>query len=67
MSRVSSLVYSGVRVLTHNSIPANLRFIQGDIETTWQGLEPESWDLIHMRAMNGSIANWPKVYSEVYR
>ncbi|KXX80446.1 Trans-aconitate 2-methyltransferase [Madurella mycetomatis] len=48
-------------------IPMNIRFLQQDIEVTWQDLEPNSWDLIHMRTLNGSIANWPKVYAEVYR
>lgn len=53
--------------LTSPSIPMNIRFLQQDIEVTWQDLEPNSWDLIHMRTLNGSIANWPKVYAEVYR
>ncbi|KAL2023656.1 hypothetical protein VTK56DRAFT_1813 [Thermocarpiscus australiensis] len=48
-------------------IPANLRFMQMDIEMTWQDLEPASWDLIHIRTLNGSIANWPKVYAEAFR
>lgn len=26
-----------------------------------------SWDLVHMRMLNGSIANWPRLYSEIYR
>ncbi|KAH6650926.1 S-adenosyl-L-methionine-dependent methyltransferase [Chaetomium tenue] len=48
-------------------IPANMRFLQKDIEDRWQDLEPGSWDLIHMRALNGSISNWPRVYAEIYR
>ena len=36
-------------VLIHPSIPANVRFLQKDIEDRWQELEPSSWDLIHMR------------------
>lgn len=41
--------------------------MQKDIETTWQGLDPGSWDLVHTRTLNGSIANWPKVYAEAFR
>jgi SAM-dependent methyltransferase len=48
-------------------IPANMRFLQKDIEDRWQDLEPGSWDLIHMRALYGSISNWPRVYAEIYR
>jgi hypothetical protein len=54
-------------VLTCPSIPANMRFLQKDIEDRWQDLEPGSWDLIHMRALYGSISNWPRVYAEIYR
>ncbi|KAL2129651.1 hypothetical protein VTI74DRAFT_7485 [Chaetomium olivicolor] len=48
-------------------IPANMRFLQKDIEERWEDLEPSSWDLIHMRTMNGSISDWPKVYAEIFR
>ncbi|SPQ18038.1 a4f92e07-e527-4794-ab51-45894bc3d690 [Thermothielavioides terrestris] len=48
-------------------IPANMRFIQQDIEDSWKDLEPGSWDLIHMRALVGSISDWPKVYAEIHR
>lgn len=54
-------------VLIRPSIPANIRFLQKDIEESWQDLEPSSWDLIHMRTVNGSISNWPKVYAEIFR
>ncbi|KAK0734179.1 S-adenosyl-L-methionine-dependent methyltransferase [Lasiosphaeria miniovina] len=51
-------------------IPANTRFMQRDIEVSWQNdLEPGSWDLIHIGMMHGSISNsnWPRVYAEVAR
>ncbi len=54
-------------VLIPSSIPANMRFLQKDIEDRWQDLEPSSWDLIHMRTLNGSISNWPRVYAEIFR
>jgi len=49
------------------SIPANMSFLQKDMEDRWQDLEPNSWDLIHMRTLNGSISNWPRVYAEIFR
>ncbi|KAL2184374.1 S-adenosyl-L-methionine-dependent methyltransferase [Thermothelomyces heterothallicus CBS 203.75] len=48
-------------------IPANMRFLQKDIEDRWQDLDPGTWDLIHMRCLMGSISNWPRVYAEIYR
>jgi len=48
-------------------IPPNIQFLQRDIEVPWQDMEPGSWDLIHMRTLNGSIANWPRLYQEIYR
>ncbi|KAL2136624.1 hypothetical protein VTI74DRAFT_2653 [Chaetomium olivicolor] len=48
-------------------IPANMRFLQRDVEDKWQDLEPGSWDLIHLRTLKGSIADWPKLYGEIYR
>ncbi len=56
-----------IAVLMSSSIPANMRFLQKDIEDRWQDLEPASWDLIHMRTLNGSISNWPRVYAEIFR
>ncbi|KAK4202515.1 S-adenosyl-L-methionine-dependent methyltransferase [Triangularia verruculosa] len=49
-------------------IPSNVTFLQKDIESEWpQDLKPGSWDLINMRMLNGSIANWSRLYAEVFR
>lgn len=49
-------------------IPSNLTFLQRDIESEWpQELKAGTWDLIHMRTLNGSIASWPRLYAEAYR
>ncbi|RDW72979.1 S-adenosyl-L-methionine-dependent methyltransferase-18 [Coleophoma cylindrospora] len=48
-------------------IPPNLSFAQRDIESPWYGMEIDSWDLIHMRMLNGSISSWPEIYSKIYR
>ncbi|KAM7224363.1 Trans-aconitate 2-methyltransferase [Rhypophila decipiens] len=48
-------------------IPPNIKFDQMDIEDPWRNMRPGEWDLIHMRTLNGSIANWPHLYGEIYR
>jgi hypothetical protein len=67
---VASSEIPGKLALTFiSSIPENIRFEQKDIEMPWQDLNPGSWDLVYMRALNGSIANrnWPKLYAEAFR
>ncbi|KAK3393755.1 S-adenosyl-L-methionine-dependent methyltransferase [Podospora didyma] len=46
-------------------IPPNTEFQQKDIEVPWQDLNPGTWDLIHLRSLNGSISNWPRLYGEI--
>jgi hypothetical protein len=48
-------------------IPPNLSFAQRDIESPWHGMDLDSWDLIHMRMLNGAIMNWPETYAKVFR
>ncbi|KAK0747805.1 S-adenosyl-L-methionine-dependent methyltransferase [Apiosordaria backusii] len=49
-------------------IPSNVSFLQKDVESEWpQELKPESFDLIHMRTLNGSIGSWPRLYAEAFR
>ncbi|CAG8949092.1 hypothetical protein HYFRA_00002221 [Hymenoscyphus fraxineus] len=49
------------------SIPPGLSFRQMDFESPWTGLGLEDWDLIHMRMLNGSVANWPEMYNKAYQ
>jgi hypothetical protein len=49
------------------SIPENVRFSQRDIESPWYGMDMDSWDLIHMRMLNGSISSWPEIYAKIFR
>ncbi|KAF8854588.1 methyltransferase LaeA [Acephala macrosclerotiorum] len=49
------------------SIPENVTFSQRDIESPWYGMDMDSYDLIHMRMLNGSISSWPDIYSKVFR
>lgn len=48
-------------------IPPNLSFSQRDIESPWHGMDLDSWDLIHVRMLNGSISGWPETYQKIYR
>ncbi|KAI0405777.1 S-adenosyl-L-methionine-dependent methyltransferase [Xylaria palmicola] len=49
------------------AIPPNLSFNRRDIEDPWVGVEPNSFDLIHIRMLNGSIESWPRLYSQVFK
>ncbi|KAK3896887.1 S-adenosyl-L-methionine-dependent methyltransferase [Staphylotrichum tortipilum] len=49
-------------------IPLKMKFLQWDIEDAWEDdREPSTWDLIHLRALNGSIRDWPKLYAQIFR
>ncbi|KAF4611378.1 hypothetical protein G7Y89_g15635 [Cudoniella acicularis] len=48
-------------------IPEALTFTKRDFESPWNGLGLDSWDLIHMRMLNGSVSNWPDLYAKVFR
>ncbi|KAI0976685.1 methyltransferase LaeA [Xylaria arbuscula] len=48
------------------SIPPNLYFSRRDIEEPWQGVELNSYDLIHMRALYGCIDDWPRLYRQAF-
>lgn len=47
-------------------IPINVEFLQVDIETPWQNMGRDAWDLIHLRTLNGSIQSYPQLYSQIY-
>ncbi|KAH6711824.1 methyltransferase LaeA [Leptodontidium sp. MPI-SDFR-AT-0119] len=48
-------------------IPPNLIFHQRDIESPWFWCDVDSWDMIHMRMLAGSISNWPATYAQIFR
>lgn len=53
--------------IRHDRIPPNLTFNQRDIESPWHGMDLDSWDLIHLRMLNGSVTSWPELYQKIYR
>ncbi|KAI2622530.1 methyltransferase LaeA [Hypoxylon sp. NC1633] len=48
-------------------IPPGVEFQRRDIEEPWTGVEENSFDLIHMKMLGGSIENWPALYSRALR
>ncbi|ERS99692.1 hypothetical protein HMPREF1624_03055 [Sporothrix schenckii ATCC 58251] len=46
-------------------IPSNAKFQSLDIESHWL-LGTASWDLIHIRCLNGVVRNWPSLYATVH-
>ncbi|KAI0473770.1 methyltransferase LaeA [Xylariaceae sp. FL0804] len=48
-------------------IPPAVKFEQRDLERDWSGVEPDSFDLIHIRMLAGGVESWRKVYEEVFR
>ncbi|CAK7215460.1 hypothetical protein SCUCBS95973_002482 [Sporothrix curviconia] len=56
---------TGLWVVEMAEIPSNAKFQSLDIETHWQ-LGTASWDLIHIRCLNGVVRNWPSLYATVH-
>lgn len=49
------------------NIPANVTFLQRDIDLPWHGLGEDRWDLIHIRLLNGGVSDWRNIYNKCYR
>ena len=47
-------------------VPPNLRFYIDDAEDEWTFGPDEAFDIIHCRALAGSIANWPRLFAHCY-
>lgn len=45
-------------------VPPNLHFQVDDCETAWDF--SQSFDLVHMRILGGSIADWPQLVKAAY-
>ena len=48
-------------------VPRNCIFEIDDVESEWLFSRDEVFDLIHGRAMAGSIQNWPQLYENAYK
>ena len=47
-------------------IPSNLRFRQRDFDSPWV-MGEDSWDLIHLGMLCGSVQSWREMYGNVMR
>ncbi|CRK24195.1 hypothetical protein BN1723_013205 [Verticillium longisporum] len=47
-------------------VPPNCKFHIDDAQLEWT-YPPASFDLIHIRALYGSIGDWPKLYGEAFK
>ncbi|KAI1435540.1 methyltransferase LaeA [Xylaria sp. CBS 124048] len=56
-----------LNMIQPEAIPPGVVFRRRDMEDPWDGVEPNSFDLIHMRTLNGSIENWHLLYSQVFK
>ncbi|KAG9244357.1 S-adenosyl-L-methionine-dependent methyltransferase [Calycina marina] len=63
-AQVAGLDLSPIQPHRH---PQNLSFHIQDIDGEWDGLGFETWNMIHMRQLNGSIADWPRTYAMAFR
>jgi SAM-dependent methyltransferase len=48
-------------------VPPNCKFYIDDAEAEWDYSTDEHFDFIHGRALGGGIADWPRLYSQVYQ
>ncbi|KAI4597641.1 hypothetical protein KJ359_004345 [Pestalotiopsis sp. 9143b] len=49
------------------SIPRTISFRRQDIEEQYWGLEPDSFDMVHLQMLAGSIQDWPALYRNAFR
>lgn len=47
-------------------VPPNVRFEIDDMEADWT-FAPDTFDLIHIRGLHGSITDWPALYAQCFR
>ncbi|KAF4303670.1 Methyltransferase type 11 [Botryosphaeria dothidea] len=45
-------------------VPPNVRFEVDDVESDWPARDP--FDLVHVRYMAGSIADWPRLFRQAF-
>ncbi|KAH8819159.1 S-adenosyl-L-methionine-dependent methyltransferase [Xylogone sp. PMI_703] len=47
-------------------VPPNCSFVVDNVEDDWLYTESQAFDYIHLRAMSGSIKDWPRLYEQVF-
>ncbi|KFY69222.1 hypothetical protein V496_00418 [Pseudogymnoascus sp. VKM F-4515 (FW-2607)] len=56
-----------ISLIQPQTIPPNLQFRRRDFEATWSGLAMDSYDLIHLRMLAGSISSYPELYANIFQ
>jgi hypothetical protein len=54
-----------VRELITTSVPPNVSFFIDDIEADWT--YTKAFDFIYLRAMTGSVRNWPRLFNQAFK
>ena len=64
---ITYLILGGNRAKECRRIPPNLRFrTPRDFESPWF-MGEDSWDLIHLAMLCGSVTSWHEMYANVLR
>lgn len=50
-----------------NWVPPNCSFIIDNVEDDWLYTPAQAFDYIHLRALSGSIKDWPRLYAQAYQ
>lgn len=62
----AEVIGSDLSPIQPHFVPPNLKFEVDDVEEPW--LHPENhFDLVHVRALYGAVADWPKFYGNAFR
>jgi SAM-dependent methyltransferase len=62
----ASVVGTDISPTQPSWVPPNVEFQIDDAQLEWT-FEPESFDFIHIRYLQGSIADWPRLYGQVFK
>ncbi|KAH6668356.1 methyltransferase LaeA [Halenospora varia] len=67
MAETPELIGIDLSYIQPQQIPPSVTYQKRDFEFPWAGLGEDSWDLIHMRMLNGSVTSWAQMYAKAFR
>ncbi|KAF5610737.1 demethylmenaquinone methyltransferase [Fusarium subglutinans] len=62
----ASVIATDITPTQPSFVPPNVEFQIDDAQLEWT-FEPESFDFIHIRYLQGTIANWDRLYDQMYK
>ncbi|KAF5970349.1 methyltransferase [Fusarium coicis] len=62
----ASVIATDITPTQPSFVPPNLEFQIDDAQLEWT-FEPESFDFIHIRYLQGTIADWDRLYGQMYK